>query len=323
MSQSIEQQPIAYVERPRTPLADPSIDSEIALVMQRLHSHGWTVGGDGPGRAPSAAEAATVAYIATQYGLDPLLGEVLLLGNKVYIPHSALERRAREQKLIVRRKCRPASAEERAVARVDDAEEYWVAEVETTDGIVYEGHGMASPDNVAIARRGGNVDRRIVRNMAEKRALQRALRYAVGVSLPDPEEAPVVVGMVAPPTIADKGAALAQAAAALAPPRPAPHEVYPQFDPATHVEPAPARKESRPTVAAQSDWRQTIPDEDIQRLNKRIQLLMRRGVAETALYDLFVQHGSHPDAWVASLPIGRLADVYAAISDMMAKVGAA
>lgn len=326
MSQSTEQHPIAYVERPRVALAQTGIESEIELVMQRLHSHGWTVGGDGQGRPPSQAEALTVAYIATQYGLDPLLGEVLLLGSKVYIPHAALERRAREQKLIRRRRCRPASPEERAAARVEEAEEYWVAEVETVDGLVYEGHGMAAPENVGIARRGGQVDRRIVRNMAEKRAMQRALRYAVGVSLPDPEDGPVIVGMAQPEAIADKSAALAQAAAAFgAKPAPAALPEPPQqvvTAPQAHVEPAPVREVARP-VEARQQWVQTLSDEDIRVLQRRIDLLIKRGVPESSIYEVFIRLGADKDAWVVSLPAARLLDAKVELQGLQSLSGGA
>lgn len=324
MSQSTEQHPIAYVERPRVALADPNIDKDITLVMQRLHSHGWMVGNDDKARPPTAAEAATVAYIATQYGLDPLLGEILLLGSKIYIPLKALERKAREAKAVKAQSVRPATRDERESARVDDHEEYWIASITSSDGIVYDGHGFASPENVAIARRrDAPPDRRILRNVAEKRALERAYRRIVNMSDEDSD-----FQVVPPPALADKGAdksaALAQAAAAFAPRTAALPEPPVQVvdAPQVHAETAPVRETARP-VAAQQEWQQTLSDEEIRTLQKRIDLLLRRGVPESAIYEAFVRLGADKHAWVVSLPRDRFLDAKVELQSLANMGGAA
>lgn len=304
---------VAIVERPKVPLANAHIEGEVALVLKRLHAHGFTIGGDGKARAPSDGEALTTAYIATQYGLDPLLGEIQWLGGKLYIPHAALERKARESKLIKRRKCRPATLDERAAARCGDDEEYWIAEIETVDGIVYDGHGWASLADVAIARGPGGV--RILRNMAEKRALQRALRYAVGISLPDPEDAPTIVGQVAPAAIADKGAALAKAAAALGAPIPsAVVDVAPPSNAAAEAVPvAPSALQSQAEA-------QTVDPTRAQRLTRRVALLMQRGVPEADIERVFAESGAILPDYIATLPAASADTVWIALDEIAAQL---
>lgn len=307
---------LATVERPRIPLANSQIESEVSLVLKRLLAHGWTIGAEREARSPTEAEALTTAYIATQYGLDPLLGELLWVGGRPYIPHAALERKAREGKHIRRRKCRPANLDERTAARVRDDEEYWIAEIETTDGITYEGHGMASPADVAIARRRDSApDMRIVRNVAEKRALQRALRYAVGISLPDPEDAPTIVGQVAPAAIADKGAALAKAAAALGAPIPsAVVDVAPPSNAAAEAVPvAPSALQSQAEA-------QTVDPTRAQRLTRRVALLMQRGVPEADIERVFAESGAILPDYIATLPAASADTVWIALDEIAAQL---
>lgn len=167
--------------------------AEISAIISRMTAGGFTVPDGYNSRAPNEKERFAVAAVAQHYGLDPIMGEVYMLGNNVYVAHKAVLRLAHESGRLSRPfVTRPATAEERAQHMVEDGEHMWVAHV-WVDGHEqpYPGYGYASTDDVGISRRKGVTPRaaaRLVRNVAEKRALNRALRAALGVTAHDPED---------------------------------------------------------------------------------------------------------------------------------------
>jgi hypothetical protein len=171
--------------RGKVPLSDPNIGDEMRAAANRLLACGFVASEGGSSRMPNEYEARLVAYIATQYGLDPLLGHVQLLGSKLYVGIAGLRRLMNRTEVVKSIEVRPANEQERKDARVEAADEYWICRVEMKNGLVRVGHGTANDKDVPIAR--GN--RRIIRNLAEKRAEQRALVAALDVSFPDPEDA--------------------------------------------------------------------------------------------------------------------------------------
>lgn len=163
-------------------IADPAVVQQINEVVSSLVQAGWTTT---EGREPTAAHRFVCAKIAVQYGLDPLLRELYLLGGVPYVSLAGLRRVASRSGCLDGVETRPATREEREAAQVEDGEHYWIAHVYRTDrGRPTIGHGFAHTRNVGI----GKGDPRILRNMAENRALARALRAAFDVSIPTDDE---------------------------------------------------------------------------------------------------------------------------------------
>lgn len=163
-------------------IADPAVVQQINEVVSSLVQAGWTTT---EGREPTAAHRFVCAKVAVQYGLDPLLRELYLLGGVPYVSLAGLRRVASRSGCLDGVETRPATREERDAAQVEDGEHYWIAHVYRTDrGRPTIGHGFSHAKNVGIAKG----DARILRNMAENRALARALRAAFDVSIPTDDE---------------------------------------------------------------------------------------------------------------------------------------
>lgn len=177
-------------------LASASETAAIQKALASLTSAGWTVGEGKKASAPSREQAFLVARASVAYGLDPLMGELLVLGNKLYVTAAGLRRHAATRGLR-RIATRPLNAVEREEHRVGEDEEAWIAEVYVRDeDLPFVGYGYADPLNSAVAtvyrwedgNRSSFLDRRILRGHAETRAVSRALRLAFAVPLPVAED---------------------------------------------------------------------------------------------------------------------------------------
>lgn len=192
-------------------LATASETAAIQKALASLTSAGWTVGEGKKAAAPSREQAFLVARASVAYGLDPLMGELLVLGNRLYVTAAGLRRHAATRGLR-RIATRPLTAVEREEHRVGDDEEAWIAEVYVKDEeFPFVGYGYSDPMNSTVAtvyrwedgNRSSFLDRRILRGHAETRAVSRALRLAFAVPLPvaeDRGQEPIDVTTAEPPS---------------------------------------------------------------------------------------------------------------------------
>lgn len=174
--------------------------NSIEAFAKRLISQGFVVSERGKeARQPTLQEAMLVAHAARTYDLDPLMGEVSILGAKLYTNLAGVRKCARKiARRDGRRYCevtRPATQDEAAAAFIAEGEHYWIADIVIDGGEeTFRGHGFASQQNVSIAaiwrdRQLVGYDPRVIRNMAENRAVRRALVAAFGLPFADPEDA--------------------------------------------------------------------------------------------------------------------------------------
>ena len=135
--------------------------------------------------AASPVLARAIARVAIAYGLDPLTGELLPLGGKIYVTFEGRLRKAMEHAQFRGLECRPATDEERAAFRCQETDHLWRAEIYRADWpkpVVGWGRVTANDSNP--------VARQHPQNVAEKRAKARALRDAFSIPLPSAEDAP-------------------------------------------------------------------------------------------------------------------------------------
>lgn len=230
-------------------LAPPEEVAELQRLVARMTAAGWVVGADGRSREPSDHERFLVAAACQRYGLDPVLGDVYLLGSRVYIAHAAIERRLAERGDIAVT-ARPATPEERAAHRCVDEEEMWIATAVQCGREPSVGYGYASTEDVGLTKRQGVgpiAAKRLVRNVAEKRARERAVRPLLGWGAHEPDDSPIDVGAV---SATDARAVVAQLAARTAPALPAANV---QAAPVTEVAPvAAAAPQAAPQAAPEA-----------------------------------------------------------------------
>lgn len=129
-----------------------------------------------------------VAKLAVAYGLDPFLGELVVLGNKPYPTVAAIQRKANEDERFDGEECRPASAQERTdfylPLQPPDDEYLWRCEVWVKGKAhSFVGWGRASAKNVKMSTM-----QLWLPEMAQKRARGRTYRLAFNIGIPTIEE---------------------------------------------------------------------------------------------------------------------------------------
>ncbi|MFH0989929.1 MAG: hypothetical protein V1799_07930 [bacterium] len=129
-----------------------------------------------------------MARISIAYGLDPFLGELVVLGDKPYPTVSALQRKANEDSDFDGEICRPATTQERTdfyfPHEPPDDEYLWRCEVFLKNRkLPFVGWGRASKANVKMSTM-----QLWLPEMAQKRARGRTYRLAFNIGLPTIEE---------------------------------------------------------------------------------------------------------------------------------------
>lgn len=137
----------------------------------------------GTGTSPEANRA--LAMIGDHYDLDPALGEIVLLGGKVYITAEGYQRIADSHPQYDGMELRPMAEDERKSMKVGDEEQAFVCFVHRKDrSFPSVGYGIASARNIAM----GSM-KVFERELAQKRAMHRALRGAFRAGYADYDEA--------------------------------------------------------------------------------------------------------------------------------------
>ena len=152
-------------------------------------------------KSPEVARA--LALIGERYELDPALGEVLILGGKVYIGFEGYLRIAEQNPAYDGYELRPMSEQDRQDAKVGINEFAYVCHVWRKDRrFPSVGFGVASDATISMGPM-----KLFAREVAEKRAFHRALKMAFRAGIPDYDDAieliaqgqTVAVEQLAPP----------------------------------------------------------------------------------------------------------------------------
>lgn len=141
----------------------------------------WAASGTGTSQEANRA----LAMIGDHYDLDPALGEIVLLGGKVYITAEGYQRIADSHPQYDGMELRPMAEDERKAMKVGDDEQAFVCFVHRKDrSFPSVGYGIASARNIAM----GSM-KVFERELAQKRAMHRALRGAFRAGYADYDEA--------------------------------------------------------------------------------------------------------------------------------------
>lgn len=135
----------------------------------------------GSNLSPEASRV--LGMVGDHYDLSPALGEVMILGNKVYVSLEGYLTIAQRHSAYRGYELRPMTDQERKEAKVGADEHAWVAKV-YRDGWPHPsvGYGVAKEDRIPNA----NI-RQFARELAESRAFRRALRGAFRVNVTEDE----------------------------------------------------------------------------------------------------------------------------------------
>ena len=137
-----------------------------------------------------------LAELAVQYGLDPAFGELIIYQGKPYVGLDARFRKAHETGLLAGYETRPMTTEEKTLYRLDEKDVVFFASIYRKDWVVPAVEwGRVTEQEMKGANNQGPLARFPV-EMAEKRALHRALRRAFALNLPGSDEAGAEDGSV-------------------------------------------------------------------------------------------------------------------------------
>lgn len=128
-----------------------------------------------------------IVKVATEYGLDPLFGELMVYQGRPYVTIDARRRKAQETHLLDGVSSRPATAEERTARQVPEGDYLFYCEV----WVKGASHPFIGWGQVRKSETKGNEHLPIVKDpmfMAEKRSEAQALRRAFHIPLPSAEE---------------------------------------------------------------------------------------------------------------------------------------
>ena len=157
-------------------------------------------------------DKAVLAEVATSYGLDPLMGELMIYQGRPYVSIDARYRKAQESGQLAGVETRPATREEREAWDIPDGDLFFRSEV-YRKGIARPFVGWGRVKAKEFAKKDGYLPvESNPQRMAEKRAEAQALRKAFHLPLPSFEGetsdpfiegeftvAPVEIGVGDPP----------------------------------------------------------------------------------------------------------------------------
>lgn len=157
-------------------------------------------------KSPEVVRA--LGLLGEHYQLDPALGEVMLLGSKVYITFEGYLRIAEQNPAYEGYELNPMTEQERKDAKVAPDEFAYVCKVYRKDRrFPSVGYGIASDATISMGPM-----KLFKREVAEKRAFHRALKMAFRAGIPDYDEAveavdyqqPIAVQALPNPAIDDE-----------------------------------------------------------------------------------------------------------------------
>ena len=168
----------------------------------RNYNNGWGLPAD-----PRAAKA--LCALTAYYGLDPVMGDIIILGGKVlYICEQAYKKKLEEKAMTLnggkpyRWRKRPATKEEMESMGYGeiDAARGWFVELLPPEGMgdgpITTAFGEADKFNCQLQNISKQVgDPRILNRMAIKRAEHECMRDVVTFRLPSPKEFTQLMGM--------------------------------------------------------------------------------------------------------------------------------
>lgn len=130
-------------------------------------------------------QARALGMVGQRYDLDPALGEVMILGNKVYITMEGYLRIAEQHPEYDGYELWPLTEQERGQMRIAETEDAWGCRV-WRKGRQHPavGYGHASAANISMGTM-----KPFSSEVAQKRAFHRALRTAFRARVPGPDEA--------------------------------------------------------------------------------------------------------------------------------------
>jgi len=144
------------------------------------------------------ADKKTLAKVAIDYGLDPLMGELMIYQGRPYVTIDGRRRKAQETDLFDGIQTRPATKEERTAWGIPDGDHFFHADVFKKEcSHSFEGWGRVTKEQIERAEKGARSHGKdpwylpLVQDpqgMAEKRAEAKGLRKAFSIPLPSAED---------------------------------------------------------------------------------------------------------------------------------------
>lgn len=139
----------------------------------------------------TATEKVLLVEVAISYGLDPLMGELVIYQGKPVVSIDGRYRKAHETGELAGVSSRPATQEERTAWEIPEGDYFFRAEVYKKDSTMpFVGWGRVRKEETAPPKSGAAGFRPLEVNpqrMAEKRAEAQALRKAFYLPLPSAE----------------------------------------------------------------------------------------------------------------------------------------
>src|SRR5699024_6141591 len=156
-STSIARRPKAQDTERYSDHVEDDVVSDLRKIIARMVSGGFATAKGGGSRRLTDQEKFAIASVARHYGLDPLMGDIYLLGDNPYISTKALQRLAVESGRLERAwKVRPFTQPEAEMWQLREGEfgavaEVWVKGIQGS----FVGMGTAHPTDVGILQQRG------------------------------------------------------------------------------------------------------------------------------------------------------------------------
>lgn len=138
----------------------------------------WMSAGD---KAMTPEHARVLAMIGDHYQLDPAIGEIIVLGGKAYITAEGYVTLAERHSQYNGMELWPLSEAERKAIKAGPDDHAWGCRIHRKDRpFPVVGYGVANPVNIQMS-----TIKVFARELAETRAIRRAMRLTFRVNVPD------------------------------------------------------------------------------------------------------------------------------------------